>query len=288
MEKFNNFNVYELAISQDVYYRYFSKYKSARDDFIYSGYIEILENKDKLVGLVDLDYYRVCFNIACKGMNKFVITHRYKNSQTINISTEFDDKDVGFDKFTDFHSADEHLNYQCLVDYIKKFCSIYDSDKVKIFKMFFNGSNLDEIKKQLKFSYANIKDSIISFRQDLFDYLLFNGLISNFKVEFDNIPLSYNTLASAQYDFIKKLKKSGQFDYKFYKHDYFIYKLIRKDSDFNKFASVLDIDNTRLEKIVNHKINCAKLKLYQVQQLRRSYFPNYSLSDLVNCELELC
>ena len=79
MEKFNNFNVYELAISQDVYYRYFSKYKSARDDFIYSGYIEILENKDKLVGLVDLDYYRVCFNIACKGMNKFVITHRYKS-----------------------------------------------------------------------------------------------------------------------------------------------------------------------------------------------------------------
>lgn len=287
MTKFYCYGIKELEICRQVFNRYFRNYKFNKADFIFAGYIFILEHKNELKDLTDNAYYEKCYDFADRGMKKYSNDLHYKDLQTITIDTTLNNEDnpnFGFDIFADSHLVDDNINYKCLVHYINKFCSNYDKDKLKIFSMFFNGYNLDKIKNLTGVNYANIKSIIITFREDLYNYLLENELLEKQKFDFDNIPLSINTIQSNRYDMFKKAKANGTFDYSMCKNDYFIYKLIRTDKDIAKYSNLLNIELKKLENIIYHKVNCLKLKLYEIQKLRNICFSNYTLADLVNCE----
>jgi len=66
----------------------------------------------------------------------------------------------------------------------------------------------------------------------------------------------------------------------FQKNDYLIYKLLRKENNLTNFADVLSITEDTLKDIIFHTKKTTKLKLYQIQQLRKQFFNNYSLTEL--------
>ena len=71
MSIFSKLDLLEVKASKEVYYKYYSRFRRLKEDFLFAGYIHILENKDKLLGLVNKDRYDKMVMLAGNGMAKF-------------------------------------------------------------------------------------------------------------------------------------------------------------------------------------------------------------------------
>ena len=251
-------------------------YKFEIEDYIMQAYLKILEkNKTK-----DLTYEEMstiarnaivnCYareiNIKEKKDKLSFFTECYEEEKNVNII-----KDESFDN---------NLKYEILKECFIEFLKNSNYNKHFIIDKLLKNTKSYILAKRYKIQTQKQTEIIYQFRQEFLNYLVKVGYfesVNNFKIE----KSSENAKNVSLY--VNKKRQGENFDYKQCKNDIKLYQLIRDDIlNINKYAEVISIPTSSLEKTIKHKEHAISLKLYQINILRKKYFNNYTLEELVS------
>ncbi len=285
MKNFKDFYDIDLRVCYTLYNLHYSRFYKIKFDLIMSGYETLLENKKNLLNLSEHDYFVKASKFAAIGMHRYFYLYSKKN---MSLDTPLDDDFYLSDVLPSSFNIEDNLCYNNLLILFRNFCISYDKLNLQIFLDYMKISNFIKLRSKYKKNYDDLKNIVIQFRKDFYNYLCSVGYLDfnkNFKFDKDFrnkkvISKEYRKLLYSR----KIAKKEDSLDYSTYKNDFKIYKLIRENNNIDLCCSFLDIDVVQLKKIVFHS-SCqkAKLYLYQIAKLKKNVFKDYSLSDLVAC-----
>ena len=239
-------------------------------DCLIQCYIRVLEaKKQQNLNFDDM------IDIATKEMKKF---HRIKNNykKFSDLPGEEYEEDGQPRDILQDESLENILKYKTLKECFIKFIKNYNNKQFFIDK-FFNKISIKELAK--KYHISNIEQSsiIYKFRQEFLNYLVKVGYFessNNFKIE----RLTREGVLSKI-----KYQKRKYFIYDHCPNDLKIYKLVRENIlNLDQYAKDVFLTKENFKIILYHTRSSDKLYLYQVNILRKKYFNNYTLEELVS------
>lgn len=244
-------------------------------DYIMEAYLKILEkNKTKDLTFEEMN------TIAKNAISNFYQKefNKIKNNDKFSTFTECnEEKNVNIIKDESF---DNKLKYETLKECFIEFLKNSNYNKNFIIDKLLKNIKSCILAKRYKIQTQKQTEIIYQFRQEFLNYLVKVGYfesVNNFKIE------KHSEHAKNVSLYVKKKMQGENFDYKQCKNDIKIYQLIRDDIlNINKYAEAISIPASSLEKAIKHKEHAISLKLYQINILRKKYFNNYTLEELVS------
>lgn len=247
------------------------------DDLYQESFLYILTKSSEFKNLDGENLFYKVYSLSKYAMNSFI-----RKDKTLYYSdipnSNADENNCSFTPVSNSTPEDYLKSRELYCNYLN-FLKTYNLKISKIFNLYFNNVSIKQIAKYFNLTPSVVGHYILKFRVDFKKYL---ENIYNFKLPItigltikDNIATVKNRVARY------KLKASGGDYYSMYPNDYLILKLLRSESNLTNFANCLIISLEELNSIIYHKKINRKLTLYQIQKLRKNFFPNYTLYDLV-------
>ncbi len=250
--------------------------KTEIDDYIMQAYLKILE-ETKTKDLSFEDMVKIAFNGIINFYQKEI--RRIKRNDNFAAFEECKEEDKIVNIIKD-ESFENQLKYEVLKKCFIEFLKNSNYNKNFIIDKLLKNIKPCTLAKRYKIQTQKQTEIIYQFRQEFLNYLVKVGYIesvNNFKIE------KYSEYAKKHKICFNKKIYGENFDYKQCRNDIKIYQLIRDDIlNINKYAEAINIPTSSLEKIIKHKEHAISLKLYQINILRKNYFNNYTLEELVS------
>ncbi len=273
------------CFKQSVKRYYGNLFNKQKKELLLIGYIALLEYKQTF-NLESVDVSNTSLtNYICKAFNKEIKKIvKTRENKTVSISANvFGDDNQELESLLPdspcyFDSYDYEFLNRCIQETLKEYVP---NDQILNNYFFKNEDNLKVFCKNNNISLTKLKELVRDFRKNFSDLLIFCGYenVLTFLKETDEFE---RTLNHKNEDARNKAKKQGLT--LFNVNDFKIYKLMRENANFQEYANCLNVPIEKIDNIIQHKRNAGKLLLYQVQALRKKFFNNYTLAELVEVE----
>lgn len=256
-------NLIKTAIAT-IYKKYYKNYKKYKEELFAEAYVDALEKQNKLKDLDrDTRLYKY-MNIASNSMGKQIYKIK-RDSKNISINTKTKkSKDITLEMTLESPKPiDAGNDLTQLLNYFKSVLNEEKKEKKKIIiEYIIIQKTIEQIKKKYKVNEEEIKNTIEEFRQKYFNKL----------VEIEYLYPEEEAIYLCNKDFKKEEKKTTK-----------INRLLKeKGIQVKEIAKVLKITEEEAEKKLNEE-NKNKFYLYDIQILRKEYFPNETLEVLASC-----
>lgn len=254
--------------------------KKYKKDLILSGYTALLELKKTNPGkdFEDVEMYRV----VNRAINR---EYRIKKEEHYFISTsksfvDYDENSASFEsELIDESTYFDKYDLEFLSSCVNSILDEYGEKQRLILNFYFFECN-NRVTTCRKFGISNhmLRELVRGYRDKLSDELILCGYdeVKAYIKEQDEFVLDQGH-KNAYERF--KAKKQGVILYNV--NDYLIYKLMRDSDKICEYADFLQCTENDLRTILTHGKSAGKLHLYQIQALRKTYFPAYTLQELV-------
>lgn len=264
--------------------KFFNASNEDFDDVFMCAYIGILEGLKNDEDLNKYDFnnknigkeaYRKLLKYGSKGVRGYFLgknRHFKKNLISIDEPTIINEKKskIAYKiPVYDFYNFD----YSCVVDLLEKELINYSSREKEIIKSYVNGLTKQDIIKKFKITFEDLGILFFRFRKRFKDILLKNGIVD---FSFDNTNEEFLSRKVYQE---KERQKELQSCF-VYGRDIKIIKLL-KQVPAEEVCSLLKISFERYDSIINHKVGQSKFWLYQIQKIRKQFFSEYTLEELL-------
>lgn len=252
--------------------RYWKEDRKNLDDYIIQCYIKILGTKKNQKLSYD-DMKKIAFNELIRLHRAYI--KRYKMCELPD--TEYNEEDEEHNTaILSTNNLDDTLNFNALKKCFNDFFKNSSYNKQFIIDKLFKKGNAGIIAKKYKIGCQYHSEIIYKFRQDFLNYLVKVGYFdssNNFKID---KFLNRNKI------YLIKKEQGNSFDYGQCSNDLKIYKLLRNNiENINEYAKDIYLSAELLKNIVLHVVGGkCKLKLYQINILRKKYFNDYTLEEL--------
>lgn len=252
-------NCFEGQVLNFTFRKYFKTWFDKYDDIAPLGYIALIEHKEdyELIEDEKQKFWRAV-SYCSAGMQKYLDSYSVGYFETISL-TELTERHT--DTFSFCNNIDDLENFNYLKTLFNDAISYYSTkDKKIIFDFMFNDMSKTAICKKYKINFVYLKTLIVDVRKLYFDKL----------VENDYFSKKHN-----HYNFYKDFEKMEKLP------DKLICKLLKENKiPIEDIAKVSGVDIEKVPKILMHTNRKLSFFLYQIQKLRKVYFPNYSLKEL--------
>lgn len=242
------------------YKTWFDKY----DDIAPLGYLALIEHKKDYEDISDekQKFWRAVAYCSA-GMQKYLDSYSVGYFETISL-TELTERHT--DTYSFCNNIEDLENYNFLKSLFNDVISYYSlTDKKIIFDYMFNGLSKTTIYKKYKINLLYLKTLIIDVRKLYFDKLVENDYFSK---------------KHKHYSFCKDFEKIEKLP------DKLICKLLKDNKiPIEDIAKVSGVDIDKIPKILMHTNRKLSFFLYQIQKLRKVYFPSYSLKELAGWQI---
>ena len=263
----------------------FYKVKSQNfDDAFMSAYIGILEGLQNNIELKNVDFdnknldkniYIQLLKYARQGFRKYYFV-KYENSiQKCSFDKpilENEKKSKTFGETISFEDV-YNFDYEIIENLLQKELLNYSLQEKEIISLYIDGMTKQDLMKKFKISFESLGNLIFAFRNN-FKYILLQNDILDFS--FDNENKEFSSYQEYQDGERRKELKNGLV----VGRDIKIIELV-KTLPIDDLSAFLGLTNTVVQDIMEHKKGSSKFWLYQVQQLRKKYFPQYSFEELL-------
>ena len=251
---FEDNNSLEAKAVISTYKAYFKTYKWCRDEMLIEGYICILESNKDLTKMTEEEKFKHFRTRANAGMQKF--------------KKEIEKQNNIFSLNQTMHTESEELELQ---------------ETIKEKK--------DESERDIDFLINNLKALLKQYskneRGKILNYIITSNkpkepksreLIKDFQKKYFKILVDKDYLQEKDKDlYLNEEKRKNKNKYK-------ILELIKENNiSTEEIAELLNIEESKVQRILEQKQNNQKFYLHQVQKLREKYFKDYSLEDLTEC-----
>lgn len=267
-------------------FKFFKARKDNFDDVFLYAYVGILEglNENSYLKKIDFDnrnlekeIYSKLLLFAHRGVRKYGKNYliRNKNNEEICcLDSPLKDEENSKNFGESLLFVDEpNFDYEIIVDLLKKELLNYSLKEREIILAYINGMTKQDVMKKFRISFEDLGRLIFLFRGRFKNILLKNDIVEfsfdSQNIEFSSYSLYQNTERR------KELKNSLVFG-----RDIRILQLV-KDLSINELSSLLGLSIDSLKDIIEHRKGSAKFWLYQVQKIRKKFFPKYSLEELL-------
>lgn len=255
------------------------------DEAFVSAYIGILEglqndNSFKNINLCDRNFmgkddYLKLLKYGRRGIRKYFFSKSVFPCCSLDKPIIDEKKSKTFGETIPFYSS-YYFDYENLKNLLQKELLNYNCYEKEIIKLFIEGMTKQDLMKKFKISFEELGSLILSFRKKFKDVLLKNNIF-NFSFDSENKDfLSYQVYQNGER--IKELREGLIFG-----RDIKLIKLV-KNTPINELSSFLGLSINNLQDIIEHRKGASKFWLYQVQKIRKKYFPDLSFEEL----LEVC
>lgn len=250
---------FEMKVINSVFRRYYKSFYDRFEDIAPLGYISMLEHKKDYEDIKDerQKFYKA-YSYCASGMQKFFDSYSlgYFNTISLNEFTERHTED-----FALCNNIEDYENYNLLKSAFNEILFYYSlEDKKIIFDYMFNKLSKTAIYSKYKINLNYLRQLVVDVRKLYFDKLVEYGYFSNSK---------------KMYNFYKDFEKTEKLP------DVLICKLLKQNKiPIEDIARVSGVDIEKVPKILMHTNRKLSFYLFQIQKLRKKYFPEYSLKEL--------
>ena len=244
-----------------------------KDDLIQEGCCAILENRKQFENLLEKDRFNMQYKLARNAMYNYI----YQNITKHTPLCGFEDFDIMEGDLLDFICCEDcyNLDFKFLINSFKFCLKDYEKKDVEILlKYFFFEDGKTTIIKKFNLKKDYLSCLVRGFRIKYFLYLKSFGYDFSFDFKNDEFSLSVSQKRKKIKDEAKKNNVEIFFD------DKVIYKLMRENPQ-NDYAKILNKSFDYVSKIINRKSWVFKLKTFEVQLLRKKFFPECSIEKLL-------
>lgn len=258
-------------------YRFWGKRKKRiSSDLLLDGFIALKEFKKDNVEFNDVVLMRHVCNVLQKKL-------RNMNNKCVSLSSplkRYDNNKCLEDVTSDKKDYFEKYDFEFLETTMNNVLNLYNKETQKVLRFyFFEDNNRVATCKKFKISNQQLGKYVRDFREKFASKLIYYGymdVLAYINEEVDEFVLDkYHKNAYERL----KAKKQGITLYNV--NDYQIFKLMR-NGNISEYASFLKWDENDLNATLSHAQRSKKLFLYQIQALRKQFFPSYSFNDLVS------
>ena len=254
------------------------------DAFIcaYIGILEGLKNNEDLNKYdfdsknIDKEIYLKLLSFGRSGVSKYFFgKFRGVNRILYSINKPILKGEKKSKTFADIMPTYDYYNLDCYVvmELLEKELSNYSLREKEIIKSYVNGLTKQDIMKKYNISFEDLGILIFRFRKKFKEVLLENGIVG---FSFDNTNEEFLSYKSYQDGERRKELRSSFV----YGRDIKIIELV-KQIPSEKVCSSLKISFEDYDCIVNHKKGSSKFWLYQIQKIRKQFFNEYTLEELL-------
>ena len=258
------------------------KYKRHKLDLQMCGYIALMEylnNTNEEITEATFDNWDI-IHLVCNAMCREIEKMRKYFRNCVNLSAQNPNDSRELEEKTEYLPYFDSFDYIFLQNCLQTLLYSYSKQERKILTNYFfenDYSSPTMFCRTLKIQKVLLTNLVREFREK-FNNLLIQSEYTQ-RIYFNNATDEFNIQERTKLNQKKKQAfKNGVL--LFQKNDYLIYKLLRKENNLTNFADVLSITEDTLKDIIFHTKKTTKLKLYQIQQLRKQFFNNYSLTEL--------
>lgn len=275
------YNMIERAIKHIVKRYYKNLEEAQKERLIDYCYLYILENIQKRK---DFDLYSkdakfnfyILKNLTTSACEKF-----FKNSDVFYFS-ELTEPDKGEPvennlKLIDTYSACDKIKADELYQILEEFLNLQNITTQKFIKLYLLCYSCDEIKILLKLSKTKQCYILNSFRESFANYLYkTNYLVKPLRFEEFKFFITLEKYKKGH------LRQKLQDKMDLYESDFKIYKLLRNEEDITPQALSIGKTKEYLNDLIFHKLHSRnKLYLFEIQTLRKKFYPNFLLFELL-------
>ena len=239
--------------------KYFSKWRSMYEDIAPLGYIALIEHKQDYELVEDeKQRFMKAVSYCATAMQKFFDSYCVGRFEIVSLNDliERHVEDITF-----CNNIEDFENYSFLKTLFNETLQHYSlEDKKIIFDYMFNGLSKTDIYKKYKINTKYLKELVFNVRKSYFDLLVENGYFAKHKTYFNLLS-----------DFAKFEKQK----------DILICSLLKeKHIPIEDISNITGVPVEKVPKILMHTKNNMSFFLYQIQKLRKCYFPEYTLQEL--------
>lgn len=247
----------------------------------YLGIVEGLKNDSAFIG-IDLDdvnalskeQYITLLHYGGMGLRRYYFQKRYDCPVSI-CSIDKPLKDEKRSKTFGETIVSENtynLDYNLIVELLQKELSKYNLKEREVLSAYFEGITKQDIMKKFRLSFEELGVLVCNFRSK-FNNVLFENEVFDSPLLLDNREFSsYQEYQDGERR--KELAKGLVLG-----RDIKLIKLV-KTLPMNELSEFLGVSLDNLTDIIEHRKGSSKFWLYQVQQIRKKYFPTYSFEEL--------
>ena len=264
--------------------KFFKISKQNFDDAFMSAYIGILEGLklDKSLNNVDFnqkqldkDIYIKLLKMGRKGLREYYFEKNRSFAQICSfdkpvLENEKKSKTLGeMIPFEDTYNFD----YEIVENLLQNEFLNYTLQERKIISSYIDGITKQDLMKTFNISFEDLGNLIFTFRNKFKDILLKNDIIE-FSFDKDNKEfLSYQAYQDGER---RKELRNGLV----VGRDIKLIQLV-KTLSIDSLSEFLGLSISDLQDIIEHKKGSSKFWLFQVQQLRKKFFPQYTFEELL-------
>lgn len=261
-------------------------YKVSKQDFddaFLSAYLGILEGVQNSSTLQNIDFnnknldksiYRELLCYGRRGLRDYFFEKNRSFAQICSFDKpvlENDGKSKTFGEMIPFEDT-YTFDYEFIENLLQKELLNYTLQERKIISLYIDGTTKQDLMKTFNISFENLGILIFAFRNNFKDVLLKNGIIE-FSFDKDNKEfLSYQAYQDGER---RKELRNGLV----VGRDIKLMQLV-KTLSIDDLSEFLGLSINDLQDIIEHRKGSSKFWLYQVQQLRKKFFPQYSFEEL--------
>lgn len=257
----------------------YSNYKHIAKDLFQEAYLYIFKKFDEFKEMDEKKRFYNYFIFSLYAFNSYL--SKYKKGCFIDFGDKHEEStnsNIMQVTVATCETPEDYLSYKELYNIFLNFLKSYDKLIAKIFYLQFIGYSFRIIATNFNISVQLVKKYIIKFREDFRDHLNNLGLYSILKDVSSDLKSPNNVVICKRRYVLKKL--GIDIDYSLYSNDYFILKLLRNVEDLTPYAECLSLSIDELKVYLYHTRKGLNFTLYNIQKLRKNFFPNYSLYDL--------
>ena len=257
-------NCFEFKVINYIFKRFYKTWFDKYEDIAPLGYIALLEHKKDYENIKDerQKFFKAC-SYCSAGMQKFFDSYSVGYFETISL-TELTERHT--DASSLYNNIEELENYNLLKSLFNEVLAYYSlEDKKIIFDYMFNSLSKTAIYTKYKINRNYLKQLVVDVRKLYFDKLVENDYFSKSK---------------KIYNFNKDFEKVEKLP------DVLICKLLKQNKiPIEDIARVSGVEVDKVLKILMHTNRKLKFFLFQIQKLRKAYFPEYSLKELAEWQI---
>lgn len=254
------------------------------DDAFMSAYIGILEGLqfDEALKNVDFnqkqlnkDIYIKLLKMGRKGLKNYYFEKNCDFVQKCSfdkpiLENEKKSKTLGeMIPFEDIYNFD----YEIIESLLQNEFLNYTLQERKIISSYIDGITKQDLMKTFNISFEDLGNLIFTFRNKFKDILLQNDI---FEFSFDNENKEFLSYQAYQDGERRKELRNGLV----VGRDIKLIQLV-KTLPIDILSEFLGLSINELKDIIEHKKGSSKFWLYQVQQLRKKFFPQYTFEELL-------
>lgn len=266
------------------YSKYYNVSKQDFDDAFISAYVGIMDGikADNNLKNIDFDCKNLSKDIYLKllhygrlGVRKYYFGGKYgiliKECSFDKPILENEKKSKTFGETIPFEDI-YNFDYEIVENLLQKELLNYNLEERQIINLYINGMTKQDLMKKFHKSFYELGDIIFAFRKSFKDVLLQNEIV---EFSFDSENKEFLDYQAYQQGERRKELKKGLVEGR----DIKIVQLVKSLPQVS-VSELLGLSISDLQDIIGHKKGASKFWLFQIQKLRKTFFPEYSFEEL--------